>query len=282
MKRIAIATESSANLPPEVAEQNGINVIPLSIVWQDEALADGVEITPQQFYTRLRGDSYMPTTSASTPAQMLEAFERIAQDADEIVAVLLPRELSSSMQAAEVARTSMSRVPVHIVDTRNASMAQGFVALEAARAAHAGATVDEVVARAQQMAGRVQIMAVLETLDYLRRGGRIGSASALMGSMLQIKPIVSIPPGHGSVVGLARPHTWHTAVDRMLTLVDKEVGGRPVHMAVSHGDREQDATELAEELRRRFDVRELYTTWFTPVLGAHVGPVLSISFYAEP
>ncbi|HEC34220.1 MAG TPA: DegV family EDD domain-containing protein [Chloroflexi bacterium] len=131
------------------------------------------------------------------------------------------------------------------------------------------------------MINRVQALAVLETLEYLRREGRIGAASAFLGSMLQMRPIVGISPGHGSVVGIARPRAWRRAVAHMMGLVAEQVGERPVHVAVGHGDREEEAVALAEELQHRFDVRELYITYFTPVMGTHTGPVLSLSFYVE-
>ena len=127
----------------------------------------------------------------------------------------------------------------------------------------------------------MQLLATLETLEYLRRGGRIGTAAAFLGSMLQMKPIVGIPPGHGTVVGIARPRTWRRAVKRMVELMAEQMDGQPVHVAISHGNRQEEAAGLAEELQHRFDVRELYITYFTPVMGAHAGPVLSVSFYAD-
>jgi DegV family protein with EDD domain len=279
--RIAIVTDSAANLPPEVAEQNDIHVVPLSIVWGEETLRDGVDLSPQEFYRRLGTDGQEVTTSAPTPAQLIEVLDELSRAADAIVAVLLARELSSTIEEAEAVQQLRPDLPLHIVDTRTAAMAQGFVVLEAARAAAAGGTLEQVIERAQEMIGRVHILAALETLEYLRRGGRIGGASALLGSMLQIKPIVGISPGHGTIEGVARPRTWNAAVDRMLGMMSKAVDGRAVHVAVGHGDHEDDAAALAEELRRRFDVAELYTTWFTPVMAAHVGPVVSVSFYTE-
>jgi len=281
MNRIAIVTESSANLPPEVVEEYGIHVLPLKIIWNDKVLRDGVDITPQEFYARLRTDHCMPTTSALSPSELLRTFRSLAEEAEAIVAILLSRDLTGSVEAAQMVQQLAPALPLHLVDSRTATMAEGFVALEAARAAAAGATVEQVVTRAQEMANRVQLLVVLETLEYLRRGGRIGTASAFLGSMLQMKPIVGIPPGHGTVVGVARPRTWRHAVARMVDLMAEQVDDRPVHVAVSHGDHEEDAAALAEELQRRFDVRELYTTYFTPVMGAHAGPVLGVSFYAD-
>lgn len=281
VSNIAIVTESSANLPPEVVEEYGIHVLPLRIIWDGKVLHDGVDIMPQEFYARLRTDHCMPTSSALSPSELLETFRSLAEEADAIVAILLSQELSGTFEAAQIAHQLAPTLPLHLVDSRTAAMAQGFVVLEAARAAAAGATVEQVIARAQEMIPRVQLLATLETLEYLHRGGRIGTASAFLGSVLQMKPIVGIPPGHGTVVGVARPRTWRRAVARMLDLMAEQVGDRPVHVAVSHGDHEEDAAALAEELQRRFDVRELYIIYFTPVMGAHAGPVLSISFYAE-
>ncbi len=281
MSRVAIVTESSSNLPPETVKEYGIHVLPLKVIWEEKVFRDGVDLTAQEFYSRLRMDHYMPTTAAFSPSEFLETFRSLAQEYEAIVAILLSQDLTGSVEAAQIAYQMAPTLPVHIVDSRTAAMAQGFIVLEAARAAAAGATAEQVVARAQEMIPRVQFLATLETLEYLRRGGRIGTAAAFLGSMLQMKPIVGIPPAHGTVVGVARPRTWKRAVEQMLDLMGEAVGERPVHVAVSHGDQEEEAHALAEELRRRFDVRELYITYFTPVMGAHAGPALCVAFYTD-
>ena len=281
MSRVAIVTESSSNLPPEIVKEYGIHVLPLKVIWEEKVFRDGVDLTAQEFYSRLRMDHYMPTTAAFSPSEFLETFRSLAQEYEAIVAILLSQDLTGSVEAAQIAYQMAPTLPVHIVDSRTAAMAQGFIVLEAARAAAAGATAEQVVARAQEMIPRVQFLATLETLEYLRRGGRIGTAAAFLGSMLQMKPIVGIPPAHGTVVGVARPRTWKRAVEQMLDLMGAAVGERPVHVAVSHGDQEEEAHALAEELRRRFDVRELYITYFTAVMGAHAGPALCVAFYAD-
>jgi len=281
VNRIAIVTDSVANLPPRVAEEHNIHVLPLNIIWQGEALRDGVDLTPEAFYARLRTDHYMPTTSTITPSELLETFHALAKEADAIVGIFLAHELSGTCEAAQMTQRLAPTLPLHVVDSRTAAMAQGFVVLEAARAAEAGATADQVVSRAQEMIPRVHVIATVETLEYLRRGGRIGAASALLGSMLQMKPVIGIPPGHGTVVGYARPRTWRHGVESMIELMAREVGNRPVHVAVGHGGHENEAAALAEKVQQRFDVRELYVTYFTPVMGAHAGPVLSVSFYAD-
>lgn len=281
MGRIAIITESSSNIPPELVSHYDIHVLPLRIIWGDEVLKDGIDISPQDFYRRLRSDESIPSTSSITPGELLQAVNELGQDVDAVVAILLANELSSSVESAEAVKQMSPDRPLYIVDSRTAAMAQGFVVLEAARAAAEGASVEEVIEKAASIINRVYLFGMLETLKYLHKGGRIGSVSLFMGTALQIKPIVAIYPGTGKVLPLARPRTSKGAIDKMLNLIDQEVGQRPLHIAVSHGDLEELAAEVADELGSRFNVRELHTTYFTPVMGAHAGPVLALCFYAE-
>ena len=281
MNHVTVVTDSVANLPADVTEKYGIPIVPLRIVWDGEVFRDGVDITPQEFYVRLQEDKRMPTTSTIAPEELLQVLRPPAEEGKSIVAIFLAHELSATVDVAQKVQLLAPTLPLHVVDSRTAAMAEGFVVLEAARAAADGATVEQVVARAQAMIPRVHILGVVETLEYLRRGGRIGAAAAFLGSMLQMKPIVGIPPGHGSVIGVARPRTWKNAIEQMLELMGEEVGERPVHAAIGHGAREEEAHALAEALRQRFDVQELYITYFTPVMGVHTGPVLSVSFYAD-
>ncbi len=229
----------------------------------------------------MRSDGHLPTTSIVSAGELLQFFHSLYKNSKEIVAIFLSHELSGAIEAAQMVKQMAPTLPLHIVDSRNAVIAEGFVVLETARAATAGATVDQVIARAKEMIPRVQVMATIETLEYMRRGGRLGAASALLGSMLQMKPIIGIPPGHGTVIAYAKPRTWKHGIERMVKLMAERVGGRPLHVEIGHGGHKDEAMALAEELRHRFDVRELYTVYFTPVMGAHTGPVLSLAFYAE-
>jgi DegV family protein with EDD domain len=212
----------------------------------------------------------MPTTSSITPGELLKAVEELSLEADAVVAILLSNELSSSVEAAEAVQQMVPDKSLYIVDSRTAAMAQGFVVLEAARAAAEGASVEEVINRAESVINRVYLYGVLETLKYLHRGGRIGSASLFLGSLLQLKPIAGILPGSGRAVGIARPRTWKGATAKLLDLMEVKVADRPLHVAVSHGDKEDAAVLIAQEIERRFNVRE-----------SHAGPVLALSFYAD-
>jgi DegV family protein with EDD domain len=281
MGNVAIVTESASNLPPELVEEFNIHVLPMTMVWENQVYRDGIDITPQEFYTRLRLENFAPTTTAIAPGELLELFKKLTGDYDEIVAILLSGDLTSSVEIAQMVHRMEPSLPIHVVDSRTAAMAQGFIVLEAARAAAAGAAVEEIVAHAEEMRGRVHLIAALETLKYLRRGGRISAAAALMGSMLQLKPIIGIPPGQGRVIPLARPRTWGRAIEEMLDSIAEIVGSKPVHAAILQGDRDEAASRLAKDLRQRFDIRELYTSYLTPVMGVHAGPVLGVAYYVD-
>ncbi len=177
-RRIAVITDSAANLPPEVAAEHGIHVIPLRLIWGEEVFREGVDLTPSQFYARLRSDDGLPTTSTFSTHELRQLCQELSEDHQAIVAVLLAHELSGSVATARTVQQLDPGLPLHVIDTRTATMAEGFVALEAARAAAAGTRIEEVIHRAEEVVNRVHMLAALETFEYLRRGGRVGAASA--------------------------------------------------------------------------------------------------------
>jgi DegV family protein with EDD domain len=190
----------------------------------------------------------------------------------------LTADLSQTYESAVQAAEMVASVPVHVVDTRTASMAQGFVALAAARAAQAGADADTVLRVANVTTPRVRLYAVLDTLEYLWRGGRIGGAAALVGSTLRIKPILAVTDGKAEAI--EKPRTTNRAVERMLELAVAELGDAPAHVAVVHAEALQAAQKLRDQVSRRLRCAELYLAEFTPVMGAHTGPgVLGLAFY---
>jgi DegV family protein with EDD domain len=216
-----------------------------------------------------------------SPGELLELVNSLAGRYEVVVAVLLSSKLTSSVQVARLVQAMDPAVPLQVVDSRTAAMAQGFVTLAAARAAEDGADAQTVVREAEEMIGRVHFFAALETLKYLRRLGRVSLPLALAAGALQIKPLIALRPGEGEVSSAGRPRTWHKALDRMLALVAEEADGRPMHAAISHGNRPESAEEVAEKLRARFDVRELIINHLTPVMGAAAGPTVAITFYTD-
>lgn len=281
MGKVAVIAESSCNLPAELIEAHGIHILPLRLCWQGEALRDGIDISAEEVYRRQEAEDYLPTTATINPAELLTLVNSLAGDADAAVAILLSQELTSSIGVANLVQGMDPAVPLHVIDSRTAAMAQGFVVLEAARAAEGGADVQTVIGRAEEIAGRVHFFAVLETLKYLRRLGRVSLPAALAASTLQMKPIIALLPGAGVVSSVARPRTWRKALKKLMALVDEEIGDRPVHAAVSHGNRLAAAESVAEQMQARFDVRELYVNHLTPVMGVAAGPVVAVAFYTE-
>jgi len=281
MARIAIVTDSAACLSKELAEEHGIRVVPCHVAFGQRAYLDGVDITPGQFYRMLREAKDLPTTSSPSIGEFLEVYRELSKRAEAIVCITvssgLGMEFDSAMAAKEMMRGIM---PIHVIDSRTILMPEGFIALEAARAASTEGGLEEGVGRAQEMMPKVDFMGVLDTLEYLHRGGRIGGAAALMGSVLQIKPIIYLKDG--VVDTLEKPRTKAKAVRRMLEIMEERVGSSPVHIAVMHGDALDEAEDLREEVASRFDCRELYLTEVTPVIGTHTGPgLLGLAFYSE-
>ncbi len=280
MKKVAVVTDSSANIPAELVQQLNIHVVPIPLMYGTRTYLDGVDITAEEVYQRLRLEKQIPTTSAPSVGDFLRLYAAAAQEASGIVSIHMSTKLSSTYNAAAVASQLLDGVPVRVVNCGTAAMGQGFVVLEAARAAAGGASLDEVVSRANEVAPKVRLLFTLDTFEYLHRSGRVSGPAALAGSMLQIKPIVCLADGHVEV--LARPRTRRKAIQAILAQMGELVGDRPVHVAVSHADVPEEAEELRRRVEEQFHCVELYVTEFTPVMGAHTGPgVLGVAFYAE-
>ncbi|MFQ6058978.1 MAG: DegV family protein [Anaerolineae bacterium] len=280
MGKIAIVTDSAACLPTELVQEYGIHIVPFGLIFGEQVFRDGVDITPNQFYHLLAEASDLPTTSQPSVGDFLRVYESLSREVEAIVSIHIPKELSGTLSTAREAARLVPQVPIRIVDSRTAVTAQGFVVLEAARMAAAGGDLDRVVARAEEMIPRVHLFAVLETLEYLHRGGRVPAVAALLGSALQIRPIFSLRDGRVDV--LARVRTKTRAVERMLTMMAEKAEDRPVHAAVFHADVPEEAEALRDRVASRFNCMELYVTEFTPVMGAHTGPgVLGLALWSE-
>jgi len=281
MKKVAIITESAANLPVELIEQYDIKVLPILLTYQGKALRDGIDISAEEVYRRVQTEDYSPTTATFNAQELLTVLNSLPSEVTDAVAILLSRELTHSVDVGWEVQKMDPPVNLHVIDSRSAAMAQGFVVLEAARAAERNASAEEVVSIAKDMIDRVYFLCVLETFKYLRRGGRVGAAPAFLAETLQIKPIIGFMPGNGKVLPIAKPRTWKRGLAQMVDLMSQYVQDRPIHVAVSHGDREVEAMHVVDEIRKRFEIKELYINHLTPVMGAHAGPLVAVSFYTD-
>jgi|Deesub1362B_J571_1020462.scaffolds.fasta_scaffold07013_3 DegV family protein with EDD domain len=280
MGKVAVVTDSSANIPGELVERYRIHVIPLLLHWEKRTFRDGVDITPSQLYKQLRESKELPTTSAPSVGDFLRVYAEISRWAEGIVSIHLPPKLSVVYEAALTASKMVEEVEVKVIDCGTAAIGQGFVVLEAAKAAAKGASLSEVVRRAEDLIPKVNLFATLDTLEYLHRGGRVPAIAALLTSALKIKPIIYLKDGEVGL--LEKPRTKARAIKRMIEIMGERVGSRKVHVAVFHTDALKEAEGLKSEIEVRFNCEEIFVTEFTPVMGAHTGPgLLGLAFWAE-
>ena len=277
---VAVVTDSTATLPQELAEKYDIRVAPLYINWDRERYRDGIDIKPEEFYQRLRQSKTLPTTSGAVQSEFLDIFESLRSKVDGIVVFTVATELSAAYNSANIARVLVPDLPIKIVDSRMATIAMGFGVIAAAKKASTGGNMEEVTKAAKDIFSKVQFFFVLDTLDYLRRGGRVNLPAAVMANLLRVKPILTL--NDGKVVPVARPRTRAKALEKLLDLMSKGTTDSPLHIGIMHGDDLDGVAQLKQKITARYNYSELVITDFTPVMGAHTGPgLLGIAFYNE-
>ncbi len=267
-RTVAIVTDSTSDIPPQLARSRGITIVPLTLNFEGRSLLDGVEIRPSEFYRKLPNASTHPTTSQPSAGQFAEAYESLLANHDEVVSIHISSKLSgthaSAVQGAEL--TDSARVKV--IDSELVSMSLGLVTLAAAQLAADGHAGESIVAKVDELRRDVQTYFSVATLEFLRRGGRIGRASALMGSVLQVKPVLCIRDG--VVTPLERVRTFDRALSRVVELAREVDRGNGLTVIVGHADAEGDAERVARELEPVAET--LIIQPLGPVVGAHAGP----------
>lgn len=264
---VHVVTDSTADIPPTIAEELGITVVPLTISFAGESYRDGVDLTADAFYERLQHVKELPTTSQPPPALFQYDYQHLASRG-EVVSVHLSRKFSGTIDSARAAAREVGAERISIVDSGSASMGLGFCAMAAARAARDGASREACVAAAESVAGRLRIAVAFETLEYLRRGGRIGRATAFLGGLLRLKPILTVKDGEAFPV--TRVRSRQKAMDELFALVDG--AGEIEEACILHTTTPEDAEALAARVRARRPGMPLVLGRFGPVLGVHGGP----------
>jgi DegV family protein with EDD domain len=269
---VAVVTDSTAYLPAEVVERYGIEVVPLYVVLAGRSGREGSEVSSAEVARSLAVRGGHVTTSRPTPGDFVAVYRRLLDaGADRVVSVHLSGELSGTWDAARVAATQVGEHLVTVLDSRSAAMGTGFAVLAAARAAAAGRSFEEVATAARETALATRTFFVVDTLEHLRRGGRIGAAAALLGSALAVKPVLHVVDGQ--VVPLERVRTSGRALARLVQRAAEVAGDRPVSAAVHHLAAPERARRLADQLTARLPaLQELYVSELGAAVGAHVGP----------
>lgn len=267
---IRIVTDSTANMPPAWIQEYDITVVPLQVMFGLETFKDGVNITNDEFFTRMRNSSQLPTTSQPAVGDFHSLYEKLTASGDQVVSIHLPSKLSGTYSNAAQAAAMFPEGAVTVVDTNWISMALSFQVREAAKAVAAGKGVKEVVQAALSIDKKLRLYLVLETLENLRRGGRIGAAAAFIGGLLNFKPILTLR--EGAIQPVERPRSKKAALRRMLEIVEGETPkGAPMHVGLLHARAEAEMQELGRMARERFNIVEAITSEVPPTIGTHVG-----------
>ena len=272
----AVVSDSNVSLPADITRGLPLFLAPLEVRINGRIYADGVDIAPAEFYTLLKSSTEMPTTAAPPPGAFLDAIRRAGEVADEVICMTISSELSAAHSAAEeavrLAGTQLPHLRVSLVDSRSAGAAQGLIALDAARCAASGASIGDVLACMERRISDTHFIGYLDTLYYLWRGGRVPRLFMWMGSVLSLKPVLQLSAGRIGMV--ERPRTEAKALARLTAIAAERTGGRPTRVAVMHAMEPEKGATLAEQLRSRLSIEELFITEFTPAIGAHTGPGL--------
>jgi len=278
MNKVAIVTDSTAYLPPEIIAEYDIKVIPLSVIWDGDSYADGVDITPTQFYTRLAKSPSMPSTSQPSEAVFVEIFSKLLDEGKDVLAILISSGISGTVNSALQAKTEIRSDRIVVIDSQTTAMATGLHVLAAARKAETGGNLEEVKKIALKAQQQTNIVFAVDTLEFLHKGGRIGGAKRFMGSMLNIKPILEM--NGGSIEAIESVRTQKRALGRLISLVEEKTGGeKPLRLAVLHSNVPEQAQALLKDAEKALSPDETFLAELSPVIGTHVGPgTLAISF----
>jgi DegV family protein with EDD domain len=263
-KRFRVVTDSTSDVPSAWRDRYGIEVVPLRVLFGTETLRDGVDLTTAQFFDRLRQADRLPTTSAPPPGDFAAVYERLSHECDGVISIHIGGGLSATVEAARLGASSVEGFPVRVVDSRCVTLCVAFLCLVAAESAD----LDDAVRRVEERVPRQRILTLLDTLRYVEMGGRVNRAQAMIGTMLDLKPILEMKDGE--IRGVDRVRTRGRAIPRLLELFRRDL---PVeHLAVMHGRAPEDAERIRDGLTAELPGVRVEVGEIGAVLGTHVGP----------
>lgn len=281
---VSIVVDSAASLSPEMAKRPRLHVVPMGLSFGATTYLDGSDLSPTDFYRMLKESPVLPTTSAPSPASFLDAFRQAAGESRSVLCLTVASRFSASFDSAEAAareaKEALPDLEVSVLESQSAAGGEGLIALEAWRAATLDAGLNEVRQIAQKLIVQVRLLAFVDTLYYLWKGGRVPRIAHQGASLLRIKPLFEL--AQGQVRTVARPRTHRRAVRRLIEMMRQRVGPAPIHATVMHADAAEAAEDLRQQVEAEFPCQELFISEFTPVMGAHIGPgLLGIAFWSD-
>ncbi len=265
---VKIVTDSTADLPTDVVKALGITVVPLTVRFGQESFLDGVELSSEAFFQRLAASKALPTTSQPSPGVFLETYRKLLDAGHQVVSVHISEKLSGTLNSARQAKDQLPGSAIETLDSQQATLGLGLVVMAAAKAVQQGASLVEAVAVAREAVGQVQVFGILETLEYLQKGGRIGKVRALVGSLLKVRPMITVREGVPHSLGLARSR--NQAMQYLLTVARERAPLKQA--AVVYSTTPQEAEQLADQVQQYVQNGKVLMARFGPVLGTYVGP----------
>jgi DegV family protein with EDD domain len=281
MSNVAIITDSTAYLPENLLREYDIHVLPLKVIWGDKSLDDNIDITPAEFYERLAVSEVLPTTSQVTVAEFKGLFAKLHAEGKQILAILISSGLSGTLASAEQAKAELPEAQIELVDSKSTIVALAFQVLVGARAAKNGVPLFACKAAVEQARDNSGVVFAVDTLEFLHRGGRIGGGKRFLGTVLNIKPILTVTDGKVDALDQAR--TRGKSLNRLVEIVAERVSGRRnIRIGVSHAKAPEDPAKLLEMASARLNPIETLVTELSPAIGTHVGPgTLALAYHFE-
>jgi DegV family protein with EDD domain len=268
--RTAIVTDSTAYIPKEIRDELDIHMVPLNVIFGDASYQEEVELTAEQFYVKVREQEELPKTSQPAIGLFVELFERLGKEYDAIISIHLSSGISGTYQGAVSAGEMTEGVKVYAYDSEISCAIQGFYVLEAAKMAKEGKGPEEILARLDEMKQSADAYFIVDDLSHLQRGGRLSSAQALIGSLLQVKPILRFEDK--KIVPFEKIRTRKKAIKRIFEIFDKQANqGFPMEAVVIHANEEEEAAEMVKHIQRTYPHVNVSTSYFGPVIGTHLG-----------
>ena len=283
MSKVGIVADSSSCIPADFVKEYGIGIAPVGLVIDRERYLD-TELPTEEFWKLFYKAKQLPTTTGVNPADFAAAYTKLGKSTDTILCITVSSKLSvihkSAIQAMEMAREESPNLKIEVIDSNTGTGAHGFLVMEAARAAKAGKSLDEIVQMVKDMMLRVKWFAAPDTLKYLIKGGR-APKTAVLGEIANIKPIIGMVSGTGLIENIARARGKQKAIEKIVELIKKHCDtSKPVHLMVHYSDSIDRAEKLRDMITSQIRCTEVYISPYTAIVTAHMGPVAAVSFYS--